>query len=199
MSFRPFLVDSNGQWGWTGNVGGADFLKYTDSVGSKHRLGRMRTHYSEVGPNLTDVYYMGITADGSIEAHIRTQLGRTDDLVRALYQIEYTVHEDVSYNRLAFFQMAADRYGDNGFTQASYGDESGIYDTLSIPSSGSTGYASNSDRGIAITGDSPWVFLYDSIKTGGNLPEDVADVGFVVRSFHADLVSSTITTPHINI
>jgi hypothetical protein len=196
---RPFLVDANGEWSWTGNVGGADYLKYTDDSGSKHRLGRLRTQYTETGPNLTDVSYIGITDDGAISATIQTHLGRTDDMVRAYYRLSYTFLEDVSYDRMAFFQVAADKYGDNGFSQASYGDANSVLSERSIPSSGSKGYASSSDRGIPISGDAPWVYLYNSTKSGGNLPEDNADVGFVVRSFYATIGSTTITTPHINI
>ncbi|MAA80096.1 MAG: hypothetical protein CL916_12645, partial [Deltaproteobacteria bacterium] len=143
--------------------------------------------------------YIGITNDEKVAATMQTHLGRTDDVVRSFYHVSYTFLEDVSYNRIAFFQVAADRYGDNGFTQAAYGNASTVATEKSIPSSGSTGYASTSDRGIALTGDAPWVFLYNSTKTGGNLPEDNADVGFIVRNFHAEIGSETITTPHINI
>ena len=196
---RPFLVDTNGEWSWTGNVGGADFLKYTDDGNTNHRLGRLRTDYAETGPNLTDVSYIGITDDEKIAATMQTHLGRTDDVVRSFYHISYTFLEDVSYSRMAFFQVAADRYGDNGFTQAAYGNASTVTTELAIPSSGSTGYASISDRGIELSGDAPWVFLYNSTKTGGNLPEDNADVGYIVRDFHAEIGTDTITTPHINI
>jgi len=196
---RPFLVDCIGPWSWTGNVGGADFLKYTDHQGVMHRLSRMRTNYAQTGPNLTDVRYMGITDDGAIEAQIQTQLGRTDDIVRAYYTIQYTFLEDVDYLRLAFFQIAADQYGDNGFTQAAYGNQNEIVAMANIPQTGATGYESETDRGIMLEGSSPWVFLYNSIKGGGNLPEDLADVGFVIRSFHANIDGESIETPHINI
>ena len=78
---RPFLVDSSGEWGWTGNVGGASFLVYESADGYEsfpsHQLGRMRTHYAYTGPNLTNVIYAGVSRDGKIESRVTTQLGET--------------------------------------------------------------------------------------------------------------------------
>jgi len=200
---RPFLVDSNGKWSWTGNVGGASFLVYEPTEGyssfASHQLGRMRTHYAYTGPNLTKVHYAGVSADGKIEASVATQLGRTDDLVRAYYHLSYTFLEDVNYDRIAFFQVAADRYSDNGFTRYAYGNESGVLFDESVPSHGTTGYAKSADRGIALEGDSPWVMLYDSSHTSGSLPEHVANVGFVIRDYSAEIGGVLTTTPHLNL
>ena len=41
--------------------------------------------------------------------------------------------------------------------------------------------------------------MYDSTRTGGNLPEHVADVAFVVRHYSATINGTTISNPHINI
>ncbi|MDP6935137.1 MAG: hypothetical protein QGG40_19615, partial [Myxococcota bacterium] len=200
---RPFLVNAGSEWGWTGNVGGASFLVYEPTEGyqsfASHQLGRMRTHYAQTGPNLTDVHYAGVTTDDRIEARISTQLGRTDDLVRAWYHLNYTFLEDVSYDRLALFQVAADRYGDNGFTRYAYGHEDEVSFDGEIPDHLTTGYASESDRGITLTGDSPWVMLYDNAITGDSLPERLANVGFVVRDYEADIGGVVTTTPHINL
>jgi hypothetical protein len=196
---RPFLVDSAGEWGWTGNVGGASFLVYEDADGTDHRLARLRSHYAATGPNLTDVQYAGVSTDGRIAAHVTTQLGRTDDLVRVWYHLTYTFLEDVAYDRLAFFQVAADGYGDNGFRGYAYGSADAVAFQGTVPDHGTTGYASDADRGIALTGDAPWVMLYDSEHTTGSLPEHGADVGYVIRHFEAVLGDETITTPHVNL
>ena len=196
---RPFLVQSQNLYNWTGNVGGADFLTFRAPSGYRDRLGRLRTLYRAPGPNLTDVTYAGVTYDGKIEARIRTRLGRTDDVVRAFYDLEYTFHDDVTYDRLAFFQVCADNYSDNDFARLAYGNAAGVVvDAASVPT-GTVGYASAIDRGIAIAGDAPWVLLYDNQKPDTNLPEDVACVGFVIRDY--ELVSNgvTTTTPHINL
>ena len=200
---RPFLVQSDRKWHWTGNVGGASFLVYASSDGSQsapfHQMSRIRTHYAYTGPNLAEVIYAGTTRDGKIEAKITTQLGRTDDLVRVYYQLDYTFLEDVSYSRLAFFQVAADQYSDNGFTRYAYGNEGGVTFDQVITNHGTTGYASDEDRGIELTGNAPWVMLYLSTKDGDSLPEHLANVGFVVRAYVANIGEKKITTPHINV
>ena len=200
---RPFLVDSAGEWGWTGNVGGASFLVYEPAEGfesyASHQLGRMRTHYEYTGPNLTSVHYSGVSADGKIEASVATQLGRTDDMVRAWYHLTYTFLEDVTYDRLALFQVAADRYSDNGFTRYAHGDREGVLFDEEVPNHGSSGYADDSQRGIAMEGEAPWVMMYDSVHDSGSLPEHLANVGFVVRDYSANIGGAVTTTPHMNL
>jgi len=196
---RPFLVDAGGQWGWTGNVGGADFLTYVDGDGVPQRLGRMRTHYAYTGPNLTDVVYAGISADGKVEGRISTQLGRTDDLIRVYYHLSYTFLQDTTYDRLALFQMAADGYADNGFTRYAYGDASEVLLEADVPEHRTTGYASEADRGIPVAGEAPWAMLYLSDRFGDSPPEHLANVGFVVRAYEATIGGDLTTTPHFNI
>jgi hypothetical protein len=195
---RPFLVNAGTEWNWTGNVGGADFLRYVDSEGALQRLGRLRTHYAYTGPNLTKVIYAGVSGDGKIEAKISTQLGRTDDLVRAYYHLNYTFLEDVAYDRLCLFQVAADNYSDNGFTRFAYGDGVQIIDAA-ITEHRARGYADANARGIPLSGDAPWVMLYDNQRSGDHLPERLANVGFVVRAYQAQIGDAVITTPHINL
>lgn len=198
---RPFLVQSDSVWGWTGNVGGADFLRYRTAAEPywERRLSRVRSQYDAVGPNVTDVSYSGVSTDGRIEADIRVQLGATDDLVRVWYQLDYTFLDDVAYDRLAFFQMAADNYGDNGFARYAAGDADGVAFDFPVTDHGTTGYASDADRGIPLDGQAPWVMLYDNLRDWDDLPEHYADVGFVVRAFEANVGGTVITTPHINV
>ena len=196
---RPFLMNVNGQYNWTGNVGGADFLTYVDANGQRQQPTQLKTVYRSPGPVMTDVVYAGRTADDAIEFSAQTHLVRTDDLVRAYYVLRYDFLTDVEYSRLALFQIAADNYSDNGFTKYAYGDATGVLFDGVVPNHNSTGYASQSDRGITLTGAHPWAFMYDSNKTGGNLPEHVADVGFVIRDYQATINGQSITTPHINI
>ncbi len=196
---RPFLVDAGTRWNWTGNVGGADFLRYFDDANVHQRLGRLRTHYEYTGPNLTQVMYSGITRDQAIRATIKTQLGRTDDMVRAYYHLDYEVLEDIEYNRFALFQLAADRYSDNGFTRYAYGDAGNLIFDGEITNHRTTGYADADQRGIAIDGAAPWVMLYDNQRTGDSLPERLANVGFIIRSYRATIGQEVVTIPHINL
>lgn len=198
---RPLQVLASRRWSWTGNVGGADFLRYKTDTESywERRLAGVRTLVRSVGPVLTDVVYGGTSTDGRIAAQVRVQMGSSDDLVRVFYHLDYTFLEDVSYSRLAFFQVAADNYGDNGFAQIAWGDETGVSETRVVTDHGTTGYASDADRGILLPGSAPWVLLYDNQRDGDTLPEHLADVGFVVRSFEADIGGTLWTTPAINI
>ena len=66
--------------------------------------------------------------------------------------------------------MAADRY-DNGFTRYAYGNADGVLFDEPIVDHTSTGYSSEADRGIAISGEAPWVMLYDNVHTTATLPE----------------------------
>ena len=201
---RPFLTeaqDSNGVWNWTGNVGGANFLMYQGPSQSAvtRSLGRIRTMHFLTGPNLTNAVYTGISRDGKIYAHIQCRIARTDDLVRAYYTVDYEFLQDVTYTRLAFWQMATDNYGDNGFRKYAYGNAAGATFDGTVPTGASTGYLNGAaDRGIELTGDSPWVFLYDSTLTS-DLNEMMGNIGFVVRDYRAVIGANTYTTPHINI
>ena len=177
-------------------------MRYTalDSPNVMRRMSRVRTLHVANGPNLTDVVYQGISSDGRIEGKVRVQMGRTDDLVRVYYHLDYTFLADVTYSRLAFFQMAADNYGDNTFRRYAYGDAAGVRLDAAVPVPGATGYARPEDRGIPLTGDAPWVGLYDAVpRAGDNLKEHLASVGFVVRDFEATIGDTTLRTPHINL
>jgi hypothetical protein len=74
---RPLLVwgmnQSKAKWTWTNNVGGGDFLVYVDPNGKRQYLTRMRAWYARHGPNLTDVTYAGVSADGAIAARLKTE------------------------------------------------------------------------------------------------------------------------------
>lgn len=198
---RPFLVNASSQWGWTGNVGGANFLVYDHDERvsfADHQLSRTRTYHAATGPCLTEATYSSITADEKITMKAKAQLGRTDDLVRAWYTLEYEFLEDVSYKRLALFQMAADRYGDNGFTKYAYGNENGTMFDSTISTQGQVGYANNSVRGIPVNGQA-WGMLYENQWSDGNLPELHGNLVFVVREYSYVTPNETVTTPHLNI
>jgi hypothetical protein len=199
---RPFLVQTAKKWNWTGNVGGADFLRYRTTKQSywERRLSRVRSVYRAIGPNVTDVGYAGVSTEGSIQGDIRTQLVASDDLVRVYYHLNYTFLEDVDYSTLAFFQVAADNYADNGFTQYAYENSDGkIIDNKVNLSHKSTGYISDADRGLKLSKTAPWVLLYKSTKADGDLPELYANVGFMVRDYQLKVGDKTITDPHISI
>lgn len=198
---RPFLVQSQDRWNWTGNVGGADFLNYATAAQPywKRRLARVRSTYDAPGPLLTDVTYSAVSSDGRIEADVRTRLHAASDMLRVYYDFNYRFLEDVEYDRLAFYQVAADNYSDNLFQHIAWGDAEGLHEDRLVPGHGTTGYASEEDRGIPLSGMSPWVMLYDNQRSGDSLPERHANVGFVVRAFEAEIGGQKLTVPHLNL
>ena len=117
---RPLMVwgmeQSKAKWSWTNNVGGGDFLVYEDANGKRQYLTRMRAWYASHGPNLTDVTYAGISADGAIAARLNVMTPRGDDMNRAIHRIRYDVLKPTPFRRLAFYQLGADNYNDHQFT-----------------------------------------------------------------------------------
>ena len=200
---RPFLVDAQGEWDWTGNVGGGEFLRYATAAQPywTRRVARVRSLYRATGPNLTDVTYSGVSSDGRIRVDARTRLVASDDLVRTYLDLSFRFLDDVAYDRLAFFQIAADNYADNLFSTLAWGNRDGAIDVQPVRTSTTRGYASADDRGIPLPGDEPWVFLFDNQKVvpAGTVPESFGNVGFVVRAFEARIGDGVITTPHISL
>ena len=113
---RPFLVNANGQWSRTGNVGGAEFLRYTTER-EWYWIRRMLAYAvptqqsaptSQTSPTLASP---PTAASRPAPPH----LVASDDLVRTYVHLSFEFLEDVTYDRLAFFQVAADNYSDRGF------------------------------------------------------------------------------------
>ena len=123
---RPFQMDCGGRCEWTGNVGGGDFIFYTDRNGNRKNLSGVRTDYRAQGPNMTDVNYFGRTIGGNIRAAVNVRMGRTDDVVRIYYDLDYRVERDTEFERMVFFQFGADNYASRRFEGFACGDEEGV-------------------------------------------------------------------------
>jgi len=180
---RPLMVTNmksgNGKWGWTNNVGGGDFLVYSTDQG-KQWLSRMRTAYLSCGPNLTDVIYAGVSADGAIAATIHVQSARTDDINRAYHRFRYDVLKPTKFNRLVFYQLGADSYNDHSFNKIARGNETGLLEEWS-PAKGTLDHA-----GIACPGAVPWFSLHEGSARAGESGA-WANRGLVIRAWKAKL------------
>ena len=199
---RPLMVWGMGekpqkQWSWTHNVGGGDFL-VLHAGGERQFLTRQKTLYGRYGPVLSDVTYAGETPDGAIQSTVRTQSWRTNDYVRALYTLRYDVIRPVAdIERLAFFQLGADRYNHNLFTTVARGNLDGIVESWT-PEMGGWRY---SRRGEPLEGEHPWIALTGATK---NPPPHIkegdqgawANRGFIVRSWNARLGGQRVGLPH---
>ncbi|MBI1784289.1 hypothetical protein HYR69_04020, partial [Candidatus Sumerlaeota bacterium] len=204
---RPLMVWGMGpkektQWSWTHNVGGADFLVLcTGGAGKpeKQFLASQKTLYASQGPVMSDVIYAGEALGGAVKSRVRARSWRTDDYVRALYSIRYDVRRETGdLQRIALFQLAADRYNENIFRKITRGDLAGEKETWE-PETGGEKY---SRRSLPLTGDSPWFALYEASKPPNIKPEDTgawANRGLIVRSWKAKIRGADCPHPFYSI
>jgi hypothetical protein len=183
---RPLMVTqiqtSNGKWGWSNNVGGGDFLVYFNEDNRKQFLTRMRTAYLSQGPNLTDVIYSGISANGNIAATLRVMTPRCDDINRAYHTFRYEILKRTRFKRLAFYQLGADNYNDHQFRRLARGNETGLVEEWDAPRGGKRYHRT----GVLCPGRMPWFSLHQACnkdKQGGAW----ANRGLVIRSWKARL------------
>jgi len=195
---RPLMVwgmnDDKMKWNWTNNVGGGDFLVYFDKNNQKQFLSRMRSAYISYGPNLTEVTYAGVTADGHISAHITVSTPRCEDINRAYHHFRYDVLKPTPFSRLAFYQLGADNYNDHQFKKIAYGNTNGRREEWE-PTIGGLKY---SRRNIRCEGTAPWFSLHEGInqdEKGGAW----ANRGLVVRSWRARLNDKDTPIPHASV
>ncbi len=127
---RPtFTTPFNGQTdhNWTENVGGADFLVYKDSSNTYRPSKKLKTCYRWTGPNMTEVWYSGVTSDDTIRFTYRTRAVGTQDYNRRFHSYKYDFLTDVvEPRRLSYYQMSSDYYMTTTFTDYYEGDGDGL-------------------------------------------------------------------------
>lgn len=187
LDTRPLMVSSMGKtpkrkWGWTGNVGGADFLVYYNAEGEKQWNSRMKTAYRRYCPVLTEVTYAGRTHDRKIDLHYTVSLYRTDDIVRGLYRFRYDVREPVDFSRLVLFQCGSDDYSYTGERKFAWGDEKGLVKEWETQWGG----ALYRTPRFALEGRIPWISMHEAVSRAVG-EEAWANRGVVIRSWDAQL------------
>jgi hypothetical protein len=190
---RPLMVagDDGKKWGWTGNVGGGDFLVCFDAAGKYVPMIKTRSRYYSYGPNLTKVSYDEISQDESIKASYTVGIARTDDYVRVFQNIRYDVLKDVEFSRLAFCQMPSDYYNDMKYRKIAIGNVGGMI--LEWPVR--TGSWKYDRQSMPMPGRQPWVSLHDVLSE-----EKVTQAarGLIVRKWDAVLGSEKCAEPHLS-
>lgn len=191
---RPLMVTGmrGGQWEWTHNVGGGDFLVYADDAGQRQALTRMRTAYLAQGPNLTRVVYAGVTADGAIAARIEVASPRCDDVNRAHHRVRYEVLKPARFSRLAFYQVGADRYNDHQFKMLARGNRDGLIEEWAAPQGGKAYHRG----GIVCEGARPWFSLHGGIRSDEHEQGAWANRVLIVHAWRARLGGAAVDTPH---
>lgn len=186
LDVRPVLVkgvNGGGQWQWTNNVGGGDHVRIFAHDGNRLRHARMRTAYLRHGPCLTEVLYAGRAGD-TIEHSLTASLGRSDDLVRAVYSLEMEVKEDQPFSRCVLFQIGADTYSYTAERKMAVGNADGLLREWSTTWGGDTIRTAP----IELTGETPWISLHDAVSRAK--PDEKgawANRGLVIREWKASL------------
>lgn len=186
LDVRPLLVkglNGGGQWQWTNNVGGGDHVRIFAPDGNRLRHARMRTAYLRHGPCLTEVLYAG-RAGETIEHSLTASLGRTDDLVRAIYRLEMEVKEDQPFSRCVLFQIGADTYSYTAERKMAVGNAEGLVREWPTTWGGDA----IRTEPVELTGDAPWISLHDAVSRAK--PGDKgawANRGLVIREWKARL------------
>ena len=190
---RPLMVlgKDGKKWGWTGNVGGGDFLVYFDADGNYVPMIKTRGRYYSYGPNLTKVTYDEMSQDKSIMASYTVSLARADDYVRVFQNIRYDILKPVEFSRLAFCQMPSDYYNDMKYRKTAIGNVGGMTSQWSAR----TDSWSYDRKSVPMPGPHPWISLHDVVDD-----EKVTQAarGLIVRKWDAVLGSKKCTRPHLS-
>ena len=170
------------KWGWTHNVGGADFLVYYHAPRRKQWSSRMRTRYRRCCPVLTEVTYAGRSHDGKIDLRYTVSLYRTDDVTRGVYRFRYDVRRPVTFDRLVLFQCGGDHYSYTGERKFAIGNERGLVKEWA------TQWGGNRYRTapVEVTGRIPWFSMHEAVRRNKDKGA-WANRGFVIRHWDARL------------
>jgi hypothetical protein len=181
LDMRPLLTVNilRRQWGWTGNVGGADFFNLRKTDGKRAWHTAMKTHYRRYCPNLTEVTYAGEMLGGKASFRYTASTGRSDDMTRGIYHIRMDVHDHIEFDELNIFQMGAPTYNYALSKKMAWGNEHGLVREWETARKDAAG-----DREL-FAGRVPWMCFYDShISERQQAKRYIgADRGFVVRSW----------------
>ena len=184
LDYRPLMVKSvaGQKWGWTGNMGGADFFNYTKTNGTRGWHSRMRTQYKRYSPNLTEVTYAGTMDDNSMDFEYTTSIGRSDDITRGIYRIKLKVLNTTSFKDFVVFQVAAPAYHYTKSNTLAWGNETGLKKQWSASIGGASRYVTSKQ---VAEGKIPWFSFTDSQFAGAQPDFRPANRGFVIRSWKA--------------
>ena len=188
LDTRPLMVWAMGnvpqaKWGWTNNVGGADFLVYYDLEVEKQRHSRMKTLHQRGGPNLSEVTYAGVSHDRKIGLQYAVSLYRSDDITRGIYRFRYEVHEKLDFTRLILFQCGGDDYSYTSERKFAIGNAQGLLKEWQTQWGGGE---YRTER-IELNGDAPWISMHEAVSRDTNGNGAWANRGLVLRDWNAVL------------
>lgn len=176
---------------WTGNFGGFDFLRFFNTSNQHQRHRRVRTMYQRYSPALTDVTYAAELSNGAMSGTYSASIARSADFSRAFHRFRFEATSNVSFNRLVFFQLAADTYNYACGTAHSQGNAE-----LATPARQWTAtFGSNANIApvTALSGRSPWFYTADGPAPTGFR---AANRGYILRRWQARIGGVENVAPH---
>lgn len=197
---RPLMVESTDpavkkptKWGWTGNVGGADFFRFYDNNGNKMDIKRIKTFHKKSCPNLTEVTYAGTTPKKEGSYELTTSIYRSDDYVRGIYKIKLKVVDTLRFSRLAIVQVGSQTYSYTADKKIAFGDENGLIEEWN------TQWGDNKYKkvGLKTTGNTPWVSLHDNVNQNPKEWATAGCRGIIVKNWNA-VIAGKVTQPEFS-
>ena len=184
---RPLMISGMGdkpnrKWGWTCNVGGADFLIYYTDPKTKQHHTRMRRLRHRNCPVLTETTYAGRTADTKIDLAYTISLYRTDDITRGVYRFRYDVRQATKFCRLVLFQSGSDDYSYTGERKFAWGDEKGLKKEWATQWGG----GKYKTQPVEVTGRCAWFSMHEAVSRAKG-KEAWANRGIIIRKWDAVL------------
>ena len=158
--------------------GGEFFSVYQNQDPKPLKHIKVKVDHKRNCPVLTEVTYSSELEDGSAEINYTASLSRTDDLIRGIYNIDYQIKKDISFDRLVLFQV-----GDYNYTnenEFSVGHEDKLTKTWTT-SPGGNQYKSPA---VKLAQANSWISLHkaDKQKAGAG-----ANRGVIIRSWDATI------------
>jgi hypothetical protein len=151
------MSDSSTDHAWTENVGGGDYLVYFDENGDFRWPKKLKTAYRWIGPNMTQVFYGGITDDEAVRFTFGSHLVRSNDYHRRFQEYEYEILQAIEPTRFVYYQMAADYYMTAAFDDYYRGDGNGVIESHIGEEQGGNEYLASylfDERWLAIADES---------------------------------------------
>ena len=215
----PFGITAEGgqQYGWVNSNGGGNFLIYTNTQGEYVGFKNMKIHFRKQGPNVTEVIYTAVTSDDSIAVRMTANLGRTNDLSKALHTFEYEFLKDVEFERMAFYQLGSDFYNVVYYPTMTIGNDDGPINFMldgklcgaefELDYTRETGYIGGEMQRIEVPGTGCYIaftgatgeVFNDQTQSSWGRSQIVANRTLAVREYNALINGVSYTQPCVSL
>jgi hypothetical protein len=195
QDLRPHLTWGMGgegkEWGWTGNVGGGDFLRLTRPDGRVLIKSDSRVDLRRYGPWISQADVRTVYGDREIEAEFSLVTTSTEGIARHAHRLRARVLRETPVSDAAFYQLGSMQYAICHETeQVAWGDADGLRRRQPVRSS------TRRPVGFDLEGPSPWVSFTGSVARLSGEPQPYpADRAVVIRHWRARLGGQDMPVP----